>query len=69
MMLRVILDRIISVIDKISAHKIFDSYGGNVTTKLNGVLVQLVRIMPCHGRGHEFESRTYRRKHRGVEQW
>ena len=25
-----------------------------------GALVQLVRMLPCHGRGHGFESRTYR---------
>ena len=33
-----------------------------------GALVQLVRISPCHGGGHGFESRTHRR-YRGVEQW
>ena len=26
-----------------------------------GALVQLVRISPCHGGGHGFESRTHRR--------
>ena len=25
-----------------------------------GALVQLVRMLPCHGRGHGFESRTHR---------
>ncbi len=28
--------------------------------KLNGVLVQLVRIHACHAWGHGFESRTHR---------
>ena len=28
---------------------------------LFGALVQLVRISPCHGGGHGFESRTHRR--------
>ncbi len=27
-----------------------------------GALVQLVRIRACHARGHEFESRTHRKK-------
>ena len=27
---------------------------------LSGALVQLVRISPCHGGGHGFESRTHR---------
>ena len=26
-----------------------------------GALVQLVRTLPCHGRGHGFESRTHRK--------
>ena len=40
-----------------------------------GALVQLVRISPCHGGGHGFESRTHRKSsfeamvYRGVEQW
>ncbi len=29
--------------------------------KLNGALVQLVRIHACHAWGHEFESRTHRK--------
>ena len=29
--------------------------------KLNGALVQLVRIHACHAWGHGFESRTHRR--------
>ena len=29
--------------------------------KLNGALVQLVRMPACHAGGHEFESRTHRR--------
>ena len=29
---------------------------------LNGVVVQLVRTPACHAGGHEFESRTHRRK-------
>ena len=28
----------------------------------NGVLVQLVRMPPCHGGGHGFESHTHREK-------
>ena len=28
-----------------------------------GALVQLVRISPCHGGGHGFESRTHRTKY------
>ena len=28
----------------------------------NGVLVQLVRMPPCHGGGHGFESRTHRKQ-------
>ena len=28
----------------------------------NGVLVQLVRMPPCHGGGHGFESHTHRIK-------
>ena len=31
--------------------------------KLNGALVQLVRIHACHAWGHGFESRTHRNKH------
>ena len=27
-----------------------------------GALVQLVRISPCHGGGHGFESRTHRKR-------
>ncbi len=27
-----------------------------------GALVQLVRIRACHARGHEFESRTHRKR-------
>ena len=30
--------------------------------KLNGALVQLVRIHACHAWGHGFESRTHREK-------
>ena len=30
--------------------------------KLNGALVQLVRIHACHAWGHGFESRTHRKK-------
>ncbi len=30
--------------------------------KTNGVVVQLVRILPCHGRGRGFESRPHRFK-------
>ena len=30
---------------------------------LFGALVQLVRISPCHGGGHGFESRTHRTKY------
>ena len=29
--------------------------------KINGALVQLVRMPACHAGGHEFESRTHRR--------
>ena len=29
----------------------------------HGVLVQLVRMPACHAGGHEFESRTHRKKH------
>ena len=29
--------------------------------KTNGVVVQLVRILPCHGRGRGFESRPHRK--------
>ena len=32
------------------------------TKKLNGALVQLVRIHACHAWGHGFESRTHRLK-------
>ena len=32
-------------------------------SKLNGALVQLVRIHACHAWGHGFESRTHRNKH------
>ena len=32
----------------------------NKTKKLNGALVQLVRIHACHAWGHGFESRTHR---------
>ena len=28
---------------------------------INGVLVQLVRMLPCHGRGHGFEFHTHRK--------
>jgi hypothetical protein len=28
--------------------------------KINGLVVQLVRISPCHGEGREFESRPDR---------
>ena len=31
--------------------------------KLNGALVQLVRIHACHAWGHGFESRTHRNKY------
>ncbi len=30
--------------------------------KTNGALVQSVRISACHAGGHEFESRTHRKK-------
>ena len=30
--------------------------------KLNGALVQLVRIHACHAWGHGFESRTHRKR-------
>ena len=33
-----------------------------VATHKNGALVQLVRISACHAGGHEFESRTHRKK-------
>ena len=33
-----------------------------VTAKQRGVLVQLVRMPPCHGGGHGFESHTHRKK-------
>ena len=33
-----------------------------------GALVQLVRISPCHGGGHGFESRTHRTKHAKIAQ-
>ena len=33
------------------------------TKKLNGALVQLVRIHACHAWGHGFESRTHRNKY------
>lgn len=29
--------------------------------RIFGVLVQLVRMLPCHGRGRGFESHTYRK--------
>ena len=32
--------------------------------KLNGALVQLVRIHACHAWGHGFESRTHREEFR-----
>ena len=31
-------------------------------TKQNGLVVQLVRMLPCHGRGRGFESRPARKK-------
>ena len=31
-----------------------------------GPLAQLVRALPCHGRGHEFKSRTDRKAGPGV---
>ena len=37
----------------------------------NGIVAQLVRALPCHGRGREFESRRFRHfsiSHRGVAQ-
>lgn len=27
---------------------------------LGGIVAQLVRALPCHGRGREFESRRFR---------
>ncbi len=30
------------------------------TGQINGCVAQLVRALPCHGRGHEFESRRVR---------
>ena len=33
-----------------------------VTAKQRGALVQLVRMPPCHGGGHGFESHTHRTK-------
>ena len=33
-----------------------------VATHKNGALVQSVRISACHAGGHEFESRTHRKK-------
>ena len=32
-----------------------------VTAKQRGALVQLVRMPPCHGGGHGFESHTHRK--------
>ena len=42
--------------------RLFQSRGREFEPRLplNGVLVQLVRMLPCHGRGHGFESRTHR---------
>ena len=31
-----------------------------------GALVQLVRMLPCHGRGHGFESRTHRHNDNNI---
>ena len=33
-----------------------------VTANQQGALVQLVRMPPCHGGGHGFESHTHRKK-------
>ena len=33
-----------------------------VTANQRGALVQLVRMPPCHGGGHGFESHTHRLK-------
>ena len=33
-----------------------------VTANQRGALVQLVRMPPCHGGGHGFESHTHRSK-------
>ena len=35
--------------------------GSNPSSSANGVLVQLVRMPPCHGGGHGFESHTHRK--------
>ena len=37
-----------------------DTQREQIHKKLNGVLVQLVRIHACHAWGHGFESRTHR---------
>ena len=38
----------------------------NVTV---GDVVQLVRTLPCHGRGREFESRRPRQPFQSLEEW
>ena len=42
--------------------RLFQSRGREFEPRLPlyGALVQLVRMLPCHGRGHGFESRTHR---------
>ena len=41
---------------------------GKAVKKLNGALVQLVRIHACHAWGHEFESRTHRKANSRLKQ-
>ena len=57
-----IIALIISGSSSVGRARLFQSRGREFEPRLPlyGVLVQLVRMLPCHGRGHGFESRTHR---------